>query len=203
VRAGLIADTHIPEAGPDLPPQAYEAFSGCDLIIHAGDVHVLEVLDRLERVAPVVCCRGNGDMVPGWGSRPGVPDDPRVDDLLVVDFDGVAVGVVHDIDYYSPRDEAGFAGRLDEALGRRVDLLVCGDTHVPMTWGLAEGPTIVNPGSPTMPYGYLHIVGTVGFLDVDANGFEISVLDLLTGEDQLRLRGGVCAPRSEGPRPTI
>jgi hypothetical protein len=72
-----------------------------------------------------------------------------------------------------------------------------------MTWGLPEGPTIVNPGSPTMPYGYLHIVGTVGFLDVDADGFEVSVLDLLTGEDQLRLRGGVCAPRSDGPRPTI
>jgi hypothetical protein len=95
------------------------------------------VLDRLERVAPVVCCRGNGDLVPGWGNRPGVPDDPRVDDRLVLDLDGVAVGVVHDIDcYYYPRDEARFAERLDEGLGRRVDLVVCGDASPSRAWGL-------------------------------------------------------------------
>jgi hypothetical protein len=201
VRVGLVADTHVPEAGSDLPPQAYEAFGDCDLIIHAGDLHVLEVLDRLERVAPVVCCRGNGDMTPGWGNRPGVPDDPRVDDVLVLDLDGIAVGVLHDVGDGSAQDEARLIERLDRAFGRRVDLVVCGDTHVPMTWGLRDGPTLVNPGSPTMPYGYLHIVGTVGFLDIDAGGFEVSVRDLLTGEDQLRLRGGVPAPCSYGPRP--
>jgi putative phosphoesterase len=203
MRIGLLADTHIPEAGPDLPRTAYDALASCDRIIHAGDLHVIEVLDRLERVAPVISCRGNGDIAPGWGSRPGVPEDPRVADVLVLDVAGLAIGVVHDIEHYDSDGEERLTARLDQTFGRRVDAVVCGHTHVPMTWGLRDGPTIVNPGSPTMPYGYLRLDGTVGFLDIGERGFEVSVLDLLTGEDQLRLRGGIAAPRAVGPRPAI
>ena len=61
IRIGLVADTHIPEAGPDLPAQAYAALAGCDRILHAGDLHTIEVVDRLERLAPVLVSRGNGD----------------------------------------------------------------------------------------------------------------------------------------------
>ncbi|HEY8838218.1 MAG TPA: metallophosphoesterase family protein, partial [Dehalococcoidia bacterium] len=65
---GLISDTHIPEAAPDIWPQVYEAFSHVDLILHAGDLHVLDVVDRLERLAPIYVARGNGD--DGGAGRP-------------------------------------------------------------------------------------------------------------------------------------
>ena len=38
MRIGLIGDTHYPEAGP-LWDEAYDAFAGVDLILHAGDLH--------------------------------------------------------------------------------------------------------------------------------------------------------------------
>src|SRR3989304_6377645 len=92
MRIGLISDTHIPEAGRDLWPQVYDAFLGgnpagprVDLILHAGDMHVTDVLDWLEeRVGvPVLACRGNGDdggggryPVPGAGARLKAPPEP-------------------------------------------------------------------------------------------------------------------------------
>jgi predicted phosphodiesterase len=48
---GLVADTHIPEAGPDIWPQVYDRFreERVDAILHGGDMHVVDVLDRLEQ----------------------------------------------------------------------------------------------------------------------------------------------------------
>jgi len=54
MRIGLISDTHIPTATKELWPQIYEAFRGVDLIMHAGDLMVPEVIDWLEEVAPVM-----------------------------------------------------------------------------------------------------------------------------------------------------
>jgi predicted phosphodiesterase len=82
MKIGLIADTHIPEAMPELPAQVREVFAGVDLILHAGDLHCLDVLDWLEATAPVLAARGNGD--DGSGGRPVVPDDPRLRDTQVV-----------------------------------------------------------------------------------------------------------------------
>ena len=73
-RLGLIADTHIPEARAQLWPQVFDAFAGCDAILHAGDIHELWLLDQLERVAPVFAARGNGDE--GFGGRPARPGRP-------------------------------------------------------------------------------------------------------------------------------
>lgn len=53
---GVISDTH-----GLLRPQAVEALQGCDLILHAGDVGNPEVLEELEKTAPVFAVRGNMD----------------------------------------------------------------------------------------------------------------------------------------------
>lgn len=65
MRIGVISDTHIEEPEEDLPARVYEIFSGVDLILHAGDIYVPQVLDRLERIAPVTAVEGNG----GWDRR--------------------------------------------------------------------------------------------------------------------------------------
>ena len=81
MKIGLIADSHIPEAMPELPSQVRTVFKGMDLILHAGDLHCIEVLDWLEEIAPVLACRGNGDE--GSGGRAVVPDDPRLHETAV------------------------------------------------------------------------------------------------------------------------
>ena len=61
MRIGLLADTHIPRDVKMLPPHVKVALDGVDLILHAGDIYLLTVLDELEAIAPVIAARGNGD----------------------------------------------------------------------------------------------------------------------------------------------
>ena len=63
MRIGVISDTH-----GWLRPQAIEALRGSELILHAGDVGLPEVLDELRRIAPLVAVRGNVDAEP-WARR--------------------------------------------------------------------------------------------------------------------------------------
>src|SRR5512138_679433 len=61
VTIGLISDTHIPMRWDVLPPAIFDIFAGADLIIHAGDVGELWVLDELSRIAPVIAVHGNDE----------------------------------------------------------------------------------------------------------------------------------------------
>lgn len=58
---GLISDTHMPLRFPLLPPSVYDIFAGVDLVLHAGDVGELWVLDQLSAIAPVVAVHGNDE----------------------------------------------------------------------------------------------------------------------------------------------
>ena len=53
-RIGLVSDTHMPERCDALPASLCAALGGVDLLLHAGDVGELLVLDRLSAIAPVV-----------------------------------------------------------------------------------------------------------------------------------------------------
>jgi hypothetical protein len=201
VRLGVVADTHIPEAGPDLPVEAYDALRGCDRILHCGDLHCIEVVDRLEQLAPVVAARGNGDTREPYYARPGVAEDPRVADIFVLDVEGFRIGVTHDLEDADGRPEEMALEVVRRRFGELVDVAVWGHTHVPMVWGLTGGTAMVNPGSPTMPYGYMHILGTVGLMDVWPGRFEFNVVNLATGDTELSLVGPGPAPYARGPRP--
>lgn len=57
-KVGVISDTHVPHfAG--VPEAVWEHFAGVELIIHAGDLSILRVLEQLETIAPVVAVQGN------------------------------------------------------------------------------------------------------------------------------------------------
>ena len=199
VRIGLVGDTHIPSAGEDLPPEAYEVLAGCDRILHCGDLHTIDVVNRLDLVAPTLVSRGNGDdprLRP-----PGVPDDPRISDIVVIEVEGVVVGLTHDLEHAEIRTEDEVSALLERHFGRRVDIAVSGHSHVPLIWGLSDGTALVNPGSPTLPYGYRGIVGTLGVIDIDNDRFEVTVLDLATNESQLEMSGPGPHPLTRGPRP--
>lgn len=60
VALGVISDTH-----GLLRQEALQALRGCELIVHAGDIGVPEVLNTLRQIAPVFAVRGNNDRG-GW-----------------------------------------------------------------------------------------------------------------------------------------
>ena len=56
---GIISDTH-----GLLRDEAIEALKKSDLILHAGDVGMREILEQLAQIAPVAAVRGNVDIEP-------------------------------------------------------------------------------------------------------------------------------------------
>ena len=162
---GLISDTHIPEARPELWPQVFDVFHGVDAILHGGDIHDLVVLDQLNELAPLWSARGNGE--DGSAGRPIAADDDRLRYSWLLDLAGVRVGLTHDV----PMPEMPPNYTVERWKQRRfgtqdIDVLVYGDSHVERIDLI--GPTLcVNPGSPTYPHNLNTQLGTLGFLDID------------------------------------
>ncbi|MFC1985053.1 metallophosphoesterase family protein [Chloroflexota bacterium] len=164
MRVGLIADTHILQDGVELPCQVAEIFQGVNLILHAGDLILLSVLDWLEKIAPVLAVRGNGDS--------GLPSDPRLAETRTLTIFGKRIGLCHNLDTRS--DLQSVMKRYFDGV---VDVIVFGDTHVA---GIEtrEGVLVVNPGSPSIPRGLVGVPGTVGLLDIIDDAVEARIIQL-------------------------
>ena len=80
---GVVSDTH-----GRFPEALAAEFRDVDLILHAGDVDRPEVLERLRRLAPVICVRGNMDQGPWAGHLPS---------LEIVAVGGLELGLLHDL----------------------------------------------------------------------------------------------------------
>jgi uncharacterized protein len=63
LRIGVISDTH-----GLFDPKIASIFNGVDAILHAGDIGKLEVINRLEQIAPLLAVEGNNDR---FGKFPG------------------------------------------------------------------------------------------------------------------------------------
>jgi putative phosphoesterase len=179
MRIGLISDTHIPEARKSLWPQVYDAFRDVDLIMHAGDIHELFVLDALEELAPVYAARGNGE--DGGGGRPVQPEDPRVKYAWLLELEGLWVGLTH----YVPVPERPPNFTLERWIERffperTPDVIVSGDTHREII-AEVQGVLCVNPGSPTYPHNYDTQYGTIGYLDLHDGEASPSVWQITEG----------------------
>jgi putative phosphoesterase len=74
---GVISDTH-----GLLRPEAVSALQGSDLIIHAGDVGRLEVIEQLKAIAPVTAIRGNIDKA-AWADQFPETEVVQVNDTLI------------------------------------------------------------------------------------------------------------------------
>ena len=151
MRVVVLADTHAPRRWRGVPPGVAEHLRTAELILHAGDVCTVDVLDELSGYAPVRAVRGNNDGpdIAAWGAP----------DRLVMDIDGLAVGMIH--------DSGAATGRL--ARMRRAfpecQLVVFGHSHIPMD--ISEvGLRLFNPGSPSdrrrQPRGTVGVLQIVG-----------------------------------------
>ncbi|NPA07187.1 MAG: metallophosphoesterase family protein [Chloroflexi bacterium] len=168
---GLIADTHIPDAARALPVAVERVFrsAGVCCILHAGDIIVPSVLQRLGALAPVYAVRGNRDMFAGR-------DLPRQQELTL---HGVRIGLTHGhgpwrrylkdkLGYLVLRRAPAYTTYIQRALATfpQADVVVFGHTHYPCV-GRFEGRWVINPGS---PLGRDAVPGSVGLLHV-RNGY--------------------------------
>lgn len=55
-RIAVLSDTH-----GLLRPEVLDIITGCDAIIHGGDINKPEIITRLNEIAPVYAVRGNND----------------------------------------------------------------------------------------------------------------------------------------------
>lgn len=121
LRIGVISDTH-----GLLRPEVQASLAGVAHIIHAGDIGSPDVIDGLERVAPVIAIRGNVDT----GACAA-----RYPETLTITLGGCRIHVLHDIKTL----------QLD-AVASGLDVIVCGHSHRPRIETIG-GVLHLNPGS--------------------------------------------------------
>lgn len=144
-RVGLVSDTHMPERCAAFPASIFSVFQGVDLILHAGDVGELGVLDRLSAIAPVVAVHGNDDTQEAQRELPY---------QQLVSIAGQRMLLWHS-HYRDPAQEKASRGgswhpklsRLAEH-GQRAgaQIVVFGHAHIPMTYQ-DDSVLLVNPGA--------------------------------------------------------
>jgi uncharacterized protein len=123
----------LPRGARRLPDACLRELDAADLIVHAGDFVAMSVLEELQGLGPVAAVHGNMDEA---ALREALPAE------LVVEADGLRIGIVHDA---GPRQ--GRSARL-AARFPACGAVVYGHSHLPETV-LHDEVWILNPGSPT------------------------------------------------------
>lgn len=130
-RVGVLSDTHIPQRGPRLPDTVLRHFEDVELILHAGDLSTLAVVQQLSAYAPVEAVQGNVELQDVVSALP-------ITRTLVVG--GCEIGLVHILD---DREHYARNARRDFSSARVV---IFGHSHLPWLED-ANGLLLLNPGS--------------------------------------------------------
>lgn len=167
---GLISDTHMPLRCQELPPVVFDVFAGADLIVHAGDVGELWVLDQLSTIAPVIAVQGNDESAQAKTALP----------FLQTFFAGGRRVVVTHGHYADNREEMIQRGFDDwqpklsrwASFGKQHDaqVVIYGHTHIPMVKQY-DGVWLVNPGAiASAGLGVRQTLRTIARLDFAGDG---------------------------------
>jgi putative phosphoesterase len=157
---GLISDTHVNDRVEEIPELVFKTFKDVDLIIHAGDITSQDVLDKLNKIAPVTAIQGNMDGVYGLKL-------PKTEIITVGDL---KIGIAHGEVY--PRGDEQQLYYLALELG--ADILITGHSHQSSIKKI-KGILLLNPGSPTVP---VLADPTVMLLDIINEEINIEVVKL-------------------------
>lgn len=128
---GVLSDTHVPKRGARLPDVVLRHFEDVELILHAGDLSTLAVLDQLSAYAPVEAVQGNVEQHEVVMKLP-------IKRTLVVG--GCEIGMVHILGerrYYARNARHEFPG---------ARVVIFGHSHIPWLQD-ANGLLLLNPGS--------------------------------------------------------
>lgn len=136
MKIGVIADTHIPDRAKEIPKEILEDFKNADLIIHAGDLVDLAVLDKLKSVCKHVKAV--------WGNMDPYEVRKKLPEKEILEVGGYRIGVMHG--YGSPAKLIDFLA--SSFKNDKVDLIIFGHAHT--SFNEKKGDILFfNPGSPT------------------------------------------------------
>lgn len=120
-KIGIISDTH-----GLIRPEALESLKGCDLILHAGDIGSMDIIESLMEIAPTIAVRGNCD-------RGELAEKFHATEA--VEVNGFYFYMLHNIgDLDIAPKEAGFK------------FVISGHSHSP-SYEFKKGVIYINPGS--------------------------------------------------------
>ena len=146
---GVISDTH-----GLLRPEAVKALENTDLIIHAGDIGKIEVLEALQEISPVYAVRGNMD-AGGWAR-----DLPETE---VVEIGGLLLYILHNVNELDMDPvAAGFSA------------VISGHTHR-ASINRQSGVLFLNPGTA----GPFRSPVTIALLHLRGSSPEVEVVELI------------------------
>ena len=156
-RIGILSDTHLSSCNAAFSRLAGSAFRDCAIIIHAGDITDIRVLDIfsdkiLYAVHGNMCSRSVKECLP---------------ESVRFSIDGHAIAVCHG---------AGIRGSIEDGLYERfsdADCIVYGHTHQPARHRYGK-ILFINPGSFTST-GRFGTPGTYAILESSKNGLDATI----------------------------
>ena len=143
---GIVSDTHMGQRLAQLPDVLFELLDGVDLILHAGDVGSVSVLDELSAIAPVIAVQGNDD---SGAAKEHLP----LQQVVGVQGERVLLWHSHFVDPELER-ASRVGDTLPPKLERTIDrarqcgasLAVFGHWHIPLVWDAGD-VLVLNPGA--------------------------------------------------------
>lgn len=137
MKIGVLSDTHVPDRQARIPEAVLRGLQGVDLIIHAGDLTDLGVLDTLEAIAPVQAVSGNMD---SW------PVKSSLQPTLTLRLEGRTIVVFHGASSHSGTEDYA------RTMFPDADCVIFGHTHRSLCE--REGKTLLfNPGTASRIFG--------------------------------------------------
>jgi putative phosphoesterase len=140
VRIGVISDTHARHFA-QLPQELVRVLGKVDLIVHAGDIVTMEVIQGLQTLAPVKGVCGNMDLPEVRVSFP---------EKQLLELEGKKIGIVH-----GSGGPAGLESRVLQ-LFPGADVVIFGHSHIGMN-NSVNGVLLFNPGRADESYGLLEV----------------------------------------------
>jgi len=134
MKIGVISDTHLPNAGAELPGELLKELRKVDLIIHAGDHCEEKFLNKLKSIAEVKTIAGNRD---------SYQLQKKLKDKLTFKAAGKKISVIHGHQFRGKNILQGLNYNFIDS-----DIIVFGHTHRPFNERVSD-KLFFNPGSPT------------------------------------------------------
>lgn len=135
MKIGVLSDTHIPLAAKSLPSVLLDELKGVDLIIHAGDLVELSVLDVLKRIAPTEAVAGNMD---------SYKTGRVLAQKKILELGGFRIGVIH-----GSGTPANLINYVQQSFkDEKLNCIIYGHSHTPSIKNI-DDTIFFNPGSPT------------------------------------------------------
>ncbi|GGB59241.1 YfcE family phosphodiesterase [Virgibacillus dakarensis] len=135
MRIIVMADTHMPSKGKQLPKRLTKELKTADLIIHAGDWNSIEVFQTLTDFGSVKGVYGNVDTKDITDKFPSKE---------IVNVKGYRIGVIHGHGEKMTTEKRA----LEAFAGNDVDVIIFGHSHIPLLRYFKK-VLLLNPGSPT------------------------------------------------------